>query len=158
MKFLTWAGIVLLAVVAGACSQTPPETRLINDAVTALGGADKVNAVKTLVIEGEGIAGNMGQNVMPDYKLQNWKVTEYKRSVDLANGRWSMQQLRTPTFPFAPAPNQRQYQGLDGDVAYNVGGPQNAAARASGMVARDRRLEALHHPLAAIRAALDPTP
>lgn len=157
MKFKRWAGVVGLALLAVACSQTPPETRLIQQAAEALGGAERIQAAKTLVIEGEGIAGNIGQNVGPEDALQNWTVTEYKRSVDLGNGRWNMQQLRTPTFPYAPGPNQRQNQGLDGDVAYNIGGPQNVATRASAMVARDRRLEALHHPLTAMRAALDPT-
>jgi glyoxylase-like metal-dependent hydrolase (beta-lactamase superfamily II) len=157
MKFIRWAGVVLLAVLAGACTQTPPETQAIQDAAVALGGAERIQAVRSLVIEGEGVAGNIGQNVLPDDKLQNWTVTEYKRSMDLVNGRWAMQQLRTPTFPYAPGPFQRQNQGLDGDVAWNVGGPQNAAIRASAMTARDRRVEALHHPLTAIRAALDPT-
>ncbi len=156
MKFTRWAGVLLLAVIAGACSQSPPETRLIQQAAEALGGVERIQAAKSLVIEGEGIAGNIGQNVGPEDALQNWTVTEYKRSVDLANGRWTMQQLRTPTFPYAVGPNQRQNQGLDGDVAFNVGGPQNAATRASAMTARDRRVEALHHPLTAIRAALDP--
>ena len=157
MKVIRWAGLILVTVLAAACSQTPPQTQAIQDAAAALGGAERILAARSLVIEGEGIAGNIGQNVLPDDALQNWTVTEFKRSVDLANGRWSMQQLRTPTFPFAPGPNQRQNQGLDGDVAWNVGGPQNAATRASAMVARDRRVEALHHPLTAVRAALDPT-
>ncbi|MEQ1579884.1 MAG: MBL fold metallo-hydrolase [Steroidobacteraceae bacterium] len=157
MKFIRWAHVFMLAALA-ACSQTPPETKLIQQAADAMGGVAKIQAAKTLVIEGEGLAGNLGQNVLPENKLQNWDVTEYKRSTDLAGGRYTQQMVRTAnTFPFAPGSVQRQFQGLDGDVAYNVGGPQNAAARASAMVARDRRLEALHHPLAAVRAALDPT-
>ncbi len=157
MKVIRWAHVFMLAALA-ACTQTPPETKLIQGAAEAMGGAAAIQAAKTLVIEGEGLAGNLGQNVLPESKLQNWEVTEYKRSTDLAGGRYTQQMVRTAkTFPFAPGSVQRQFQGLDGDVAYNVGGPQNAAARASAMVARDRRLEALHHPLAAIRAALDPT-
>ena len=157
MKVMRWAHVFMLAALA-ACTQTPPETKLIQAAADAMGGATAIQAAKTLVIEGEGIAGNIGQNVLPESKLQNWEVTEYKRSTDLASGRYTQQMVRTAkTFPFAPGSVQRQFQGLDGDVAYNRGGPQNAAARASAMVARDRRLEALHHPLAALRAALDPT-
>ena len=58
---------------------------------------------------------------MPDGELPVWKVTEFKRTIDLANGRTRMQQLRTAQFLFAGATVQRQNQGLDGDVAYNVG-------------------------------------
>lgn len=156
MKFIRWAQVVMLAALA-ACTQTPPETKLIQEAADAMGGAAAIQAAKTLVIEGEGIAGNIGQNVLPDDPLQNWDVTEYKRSIDLAGGRYTQQMVRTAnTFPFAPGSVQRQFQGLDGDVAYNVGGPQNAASRQSAMTASDRRIEALHHPLAIMQAALDP--
>ncbi len=161
MRFAHHAAVALLAVIAGACSQTPPETRLIDDAAAALGGVDRINAAKTLVVEGDGIAGGFGQGMMPDDPtLLNWTVTEYNRSADLSDGRWIMRQLRTPTFP-GPPPYQRLVQGLDGDIAYNVvgspGEPQDIAVRASAIVARDRRVEALHHPLGALRAALDPT-
>lgn len=146
----------MLAALA-ACTQTPPETKLIQEAADAMGGAAAIQAAKTLVIEGEGIAGNIGQNVLPDDPLQNWDVTEYKRSIDLAGGRYTQQMVRTAnSFPFAPGSVQRQFQALDGDVAYNVGGPQNAASRQSAMAASDRRVEALHHPLAIMQAALDP--
>ena len=61
--------------------------------------------------------------------------------------------MRTAQFQFAGANVQRQQQGLDGDVAYNV----DAAAkrgRAGEQEARDRRIDMLHHPLTVVRAAL----
>src|SRR6185295_14194451 len=43
----------------------------------------------------------------------------------------------------------------DKDVAYNIA-PNGAATRASNAAARDRRAEIYHHPIAIVRAALDP--
>jgi hypothetical protein len=148
-----WA--VCVAVLAGACAQLPPEMQVVNDAAAALGGKDRIQAMKTLIIEGEGPAPNAGQNRMPDSELPVWKVTEFKRSIDLANGRMRTQQLRTAQFLFAGATVQRQNQALDGDVAYNLG-QDGSATRAGEAAARDRRMELLHHPITIVRAALDP--
>src|SRR5215471_11079281 len=141
----------LLAVATG-CARTAPEHKVINDAVDALGGRQQVLAVKTLTIQGEGPAPNVGQNTMPDSELPVWKVTEFKRTIDLPNHRMRTTQVRTALFLFANA--QRQDQGLDGNVAYNVG-ENGAAARAPASVARDRRIELLQHPLVLIREVLD---
>jgi hypothetical protein len=148
--------LCLLAVAAAGtvCSSTPPEHRVINGAADALGGRQKILAVKTLTIEGEGPAPNVGQNTMPDSELPVWKVTEFKRSIDFPNHRTRVQQLRTAQFLFANANTQRQNQGLDGDVAYNVGA-DGTAARASTAAARDRRAELLQHPLVLVREVLD---
>src|SRR5262249_23517470 len=50
---------------------------------------------------------------------------------------------------------QRQVTGIDGEVAYNVAA-NGTATRAPNAVAVDRRVEMYHHPLTAVRAALDP--
>jgi hypothetical protein len=63
-------------------------------------------------------------------------------------------QLRTAQFLFANANTQRQNQGLDGEVAYNIGA-DGTASRASAAVARDRRVELLQHPLVIVREVLD---
>src|SRR5712691_7155755 len=120
---------LLIALAVSSCARTPPGLQAVVDAANALGGRDKILAIKTLTIEGEGAAPNVGQNTMPDGDLPVWKVTEFKRTIDLASGRMRMQQLRTAQFLFANANTQRQDQGLDGNVAFNVG-PDGAAARA----------------------------
>ena len=57
----------LIAAVTGtACTQASPEQQIVNDAAAALGGRDKILAVKTLVIEGGGTNGNLGQDMSPD--------------------------------------------------------------------------------------------
>jgi hypothetical protein len=153
---MTRLWLVLVAAALGACAQRTPEQQILDDAAEALGGRDRILAVKTLVLEGEGSNGNLGQDMRPDSTAQSFRVTDYKRSVDVAGRRARTEQTRTPNFDFfqGKAP-QKQVQGLDGDVAYNVA-PTGAATRASNAVAGDRAVEWHHHPLTALRAALDP--
>jgi hypothetical protein len=147
--------VLMLAVVAG-CAAVPPERKVIDEVAAALGGKSRLQAVTTIVIEGEGSAPNVGQNAMPDGDLPVWKVTDFKRTIDLTNGRTRVQQLRTAQFQFANSPIQRQNQSLDGDIAYNTGS-DGQATRVGEAAARDRRLEMMHHPVAIVRAALEPT-
>ena len=147
---------VMLAVIAGACTSAPPEQQLVNDAAAALGGRDRIIAVKTLTIEGDGSNGNLLQDMTPDASGQLFLLSGYKRSIDVTGARARTEQTRTPNFAYfqGNAP-QQQIQGIDGDVAYNIGA-NGTATRGSNAVARDRRAEIFHHPLTLIRAALDP--
>lgn len=147
---------LMLAVgVAGACTQTPPETKVVNDAAEALGGASQVQAVKTLTLEGAGMNANLGQNRNPDADLPLFDVTAFTRTVDLTNGRARQDQTRVAAGQAGAQP-QKQNFGLDGDVAFNVGA-DGKAVRQAARVATDRRNELiLHHPVAVIQAALDP--
>ena len=150
---------VVLIVAFAACAQVgcieSSESRLVHAAADAMGGSERLMDVKTLVIEGEGTSPNLGQNRTPDDELPVWKVTGFKRSIDLVNQRSRTEQLRVAQFLFAGATIQRQNQSLDGDVAYNVG-EDGKASRASVQAAEERRIEVLHHPLMAVRAALEP--
>jgi hypothetical protein len=53
---MTRQTVLLLPIVVmfTACARPAPEQRVVRDAASALGGAEKVLAVNTLVIEGEG--------------------------------------------------------------------------------------------------------
>jgi len=146
---------IITTVFIGACSSTPPERKIIDEAAAALGGADRIRALKTLTIEGSGSAPNAGQNRMPNDELPVWKVTEYSRAIDFPNGRTRVRQRREAQFLFAGATTQQQTQGLDGDTAYNVA-PDGAMTRAGLAAARDRRLDLLQHPITIMLAALDP--
>jgi len=148
--------VVLFLAATMGCGRTPPERQLLADAATALGGAERIGALKSIAVDGEGDAPNIGQNRMPDSELPNWKVTQYKRTTDLVNDRTDMSQVREAQFQFAGALVQRQHQGQDGDVAVNYT-PAGEAARGGDAQARDRRRESLHHPIAAMRAALAQT-
>ncbi len=151
------AVLVMTAAVAAAsaaCSRPTPEQQIVNDAATALGGRDRVLAVTTLVLEGEGTQYNLGQDIVPGASGQTFTVSQYTRTIDVPGGRARTELTRTPNFQFfqGPAP-QTQINGLAGDVAYNVAA-NGTATRAGGTALADRRLEILHHPVTAVRAAL----
>ena len=155
MRRMTWL-VLITAALAGGCTRATPEQQIINDAAAALGGSAKIAAVKTIVIEGEGSNGNLGQDMSPDATGQAFAVTGYKRAMDVPSGRVRIEQTRTPNFTFFQGQQpQKQVLGLDGDVAYNVA-PNGMATRAADAVATDRRAETYHHPVTIIRAALDP--
>ena len=155
MKRMAW--LVLIAAGAiGGCTQATPEQQTIDDAAAALGGRDRILAVKTLVLEGGGTNGNLGQDMTPDATGQAFTVTDYRRALDAAGGRVRIEQTRAPNFTFFQGQQpQKQVLGVDGDIAYNVA-PNGMATRAGEAVAKDRRAESYHHPITIVRAALDP--
>jgi glyoxylase-like metal-dependent hydrolase (beta-lactamase superfamily II) len=155
MRRMTWL-VLITAALVGGCTRATPEQQIVNDAAAAIGGGDKIAAVKTIVIEGEGSNGNLGQDMSPDATGQAFTVTGYKRAMDVPSGRVRIEQTRTPNFTFFQGQQpQKQVLGIDGDVAYNVA-PNGMATRAADAVAMDRRAETYHHPVTIIRAALDP--
>jgi glyoxylase-like metal-dependent hydrolase (beta-lactamase superfamily II) len=147
---------LLTLVLFPACATPTEEQRFVNDAAAALGGAERLLAVKTLVIEGEGTHYNLGQDVAPGASGQTWAVTEYRRAIDVANERARTELSRVPKFTYwqGLAP-QRQVQGVDKAIGYNVNA-SGVASRVAQAAADDRRAELLRHPLIAVRAALDP--
>jgi glyoxylase-like metal-dependent hydrolase (beta-lactamase superfamily II) len=152
----TLCAISLAAVVIGGCSQANPEQQTVNDAAAALGGSDRVQAVRTVVIEGTGTQWNLGQDLTPTATGQTFTIANYRRAIDVAGGRARTELTRSPNFPFfAGQAAQKQVQGFDGEVAYNVAA-NGTATRAATPVATDRRTEIYHHPITAVRAALDP--
>ena len=154
MKRLVRSLIVFAA--ASACARGTPEQRVVEDAASALGGRDRILAVRTIVIEGEGTNGNLGQDMTPEATGQQFNVTGYKRMIDVAAGQSKIEQTRTPNFAYFQGPQpQKQVLGLAGDIGYNVA-PNGTATRVSNAVAKDRRSEIFHHPITIVRAALDP--
>jgi hypothetical protein len=149
---------VLAGVLAGlctACARPATERSVLDEAAAALGGAERLQALRSFAISGTGSAPNAGQNRMPDDDLPVWKVNEYLRTVDLANPRTRVRQVREAQFLFAGELVQQQTQGVDGDIAYNVAA-DGRMTRAGAAAVRDRRVEMLHHPITLVRAALDP--
>ena len=156
MTRTTWFTLLTAAAVS-ACATPTPEQQVVNDASSALGGRDRILAVKMLVIEAEGSNGNLLQDMTPEAAGQAFLVSGYTRSIDVATGRARTEQTRTPNFAyFQGQMPQKQVLGIDGDVGYNVAANGNAT-RVSNTVAKDRRAEIHHHPLTVVRAALDPT-
>ena len=152
----------LMALLAAAalvsCSQATEEQRIVNDAAEALGGRDRILAVKTLVIEGEGTEYTLGLDVNPTAHGQTYTLRPYRRTIDIAGGRARTELTRTTNFVWFDVPGrapQPQVEGIDGTVGYNIAA-SGRAKRTNDTVSNDRRLELLHHPLTAVRAALDP--
>jgi glyoxylase-like metal-dependent hydrolase (beta-lactamase superfamily II) len=147
---------LLAAAAFTACTTATPEQQIVTDAVSALGGRDRLLAVKTLVLEGGGTNGNLLQDMTPEASGQAFLVSGYRRSIDIAGRRAKIEQTRTPNFAYfqGMAP-QRQVSGIDGDVGYNVAA-NGVATRVPDTTARDRRADILQHPLTIVRAALDP--
>ena len=54
--------VLAVAILASCCARRTPEQTLIYDAATALGGADRIRSLTTLVVTGSGSAPNAGQN------------------------------------------------------------------------------------------------
>ncbi len=149
--------LALLATLSlAACTRLTPEQQIVSDAAKALGGRDRVLAVKTLVIEGGGTQYSLGQDVVPGASGETYTITDYRRAVDLVGDRARIGLTRTPNFAFYQGPAaQKQLQGLDGAIGYNVA-PNGTANRISDAATADRRAEWSQYPLFAVRAALDP--
>lgn len=123
----------------------------------ALGGRAKVEAVKSIVIEGSGVNYNLGQDMKPEAATQQFAITNYKREFDVEQGRQRVEQTRTPKFAYFQGPQaQTQIQVLDGDVAFNVGANGAATRLGTATAERDRRTDFFHHPITALKAATAP--
>src|SRR5262245_24010456 len=92
--------IIAATLAASACSRPTPERQIVDDAATALGGRDRLLALKTLIIEGEGTNGNLGQDMTPEATGQAFALKGYKRTIDVAGGRVRIEQTRTPNFSY----------------------------------------------------------
>ena len=148
-----FGSIAAVAMLAG-CAPQPPEQQFLNDALRAVGGRNRVEAVKTIVIQGEGINYNLGQDEKPEAATQTFAITGFVRKIDVASGRQRVEQTRTPKFAYFQGPQpQTQIQALDGAVAFNVN-PAGEASRISATAERDRRTERFHHPITALRSAI----
>jgi glyoxylase-like metal-dependent hydrolase (beta-lactamase superfamily II) len=151
-KWLAAGTLVLLT----SCARTTPAQQIVNDAAASLGGAERLQAVRTLTLEGDGLHYYLGQDVVPGASGQTFAVSGYKRVIDLPGGRMRSELTRTPNFLyFQGQMPQRQVQGVDGEVGYNVNARGNAT-RVPNPAAQERRTELHHHPLTIVRAALAP--
>ena len=145
--------LVASAVLLSGCGPASPEMQVIEDVAEALGGMRAVQNAKTVVIQGRGTNFRLGQNEDPDASLPEYKISEFTWEIDLVNGRWRQEQLRTSNFfTDNPLVDQRQIIAVDGDVAFDIS-EDGTARRASSQVARDRQAELYHYPVSLIQAA-----
>lgn len=144
----------ILALTIAVPAALAAQSSALDAAAAALGGRDRILAVRTLVLEGTGTALNVGQNLTPTAETQ-FEITSYRRAIDFANGRWFQDVTRMPKFPTAnPAP-QRLRWAIDGDVAFNVNN-NGSQIRFGGSLVPERQLDLLNHPVGFIQAAYAP--
>ena len=161
MRYRTLGLLLASAMLLGpGLRAQSAEQQIVNDAAAALGGRERILAVKSLVVQGGGHDLNIGQSLRYDeLGLQSdvWQIRDYKRTYDLANGRARFEVVRAAQYPyFQGIGGDRVVQGLDGDVAFNIGGNGNAT-RVFGGQLNGRRAEYLRHPLTLVRVALGPS-
>ncbi|MBM3769761.1 MAG: MBL fold metallo-hydrolase [Acidimicrobiia bacterium] len=151
------AVVVAACLVVGACgSSQGTSQQVIEQAAAALGGLDRLRSLKSIAMEGEGTNGNLGQDLTPEATSQTFTITGYRRVISFSANTLRTEQTRTPGFLYFQGQEpQKQVMGVDGDIGYNTS-PLGAAVRMSEAVTRQRRVEMLHHPVSAVRAALDP--
>lgn len=149
--------VCILAFVPGtspALNSRVPEVRSTPapDAVAqAMGGKERVLAVRTLVLEGTGELLFFGPTHTPDAKTQI-TLTGFRRSYDFVGRRWLLDQTRESRFLTPMPPPLRVRLGLDGAVGYNVPGDGDMAGT-SASVATDRSRVFISHPIGFIQAA-----
>ncbi len=148
-------GVTIIAAALAGCSPSSPETALLDEVVTALGGAEAIRSANTLVLDGVGSSYNLGQNANSDGELPTFEVTEYRRAIDFAGGRWQVRWTREPRYLTGNTNPRIQTLGLDNGVAFNVTGNGNLQ-RMSELEGRLRRTGLSMHPIGLLRVALDP--
>ena len=100
---------VVAALTAYATAQQQPQAavRLIAAAADALGGRERILAVKTIVLDGYGEAAyqNGGGNISasPDAPQKWVRIPEYQKTIDLEHRRMRVRQRNHQGFVFASA-------------------------------------------------------
>src|SRR5216110_693012 len=125
---------LICALLAAGClagggirAQAPSARQAVELAATALGGADRIRAVKNITLIGyaQYAYQNGGGNIspLPGAPQKFIAANDYRRIYDLEHGRTLHQERRNDLFPFAAYGGHDfalQRQGLDGDIAYNI--------------------------------------
>ena len=175
MSYKKLMAVCVLAAGTGAWflqvghAQTAPARTIAEDAAKALGGIDKVRAVKNITLHGYAqYAYQMGGGRIsgsPDAPEKYMAANDLTRVYDLANDRFQMRERRNMVFPFL-APFGHSFalndNRLDGDIAFDINGDraQRVAQFTDGALAMDgvhmRRMWMMNNPVALVRAMLDP--
>lgn len=151
--------VITACLVVGGCGSNVDTTgsqQAVEGAAVALGGLARLRTLKSVSMNGSGVHRNLGQDLTPEATGQTYTITGYRRIISFTANALRSEQTRTPTFPhFQGQDAQTQIMGVDGDVGYNLS-PLGVAVRVSEAATRQRWTEMLHHPVAVVRAALEP--
>jgi glyoxylase-like metal-dependent hydrolase (beta-lactamase superfamily II) len=156
------AACLLATVMWGDASGQSSALNTVRKAAKALGGVDRIMAVRSLRLEGYGQEAlqNGGGNTSASTEApQRWNnVMSWEETIDLANQRARIRQRSQSWLPAATLSrvigNVMTTSVLDGEIAYTVNG-QGVARRANPRTADNLRTEMNTHPVAVVRLALD---
>ena len=158
------ASILAVGLCTAHAVRAQPATdarQVVTRAAEALGGAEKIQALRTMRLRGYGHDqyqdGGSLITTEPTAPEKMTIITAYERVIDLANNRTRVRAKQSRAFVFAAQAMMEGRpidQGLDGDVAFDTPAA-GAARRQSRETAMRRRMELLANPIVAVRAALD---
>src|SRR3954468_17511387 len=169
------AGTVVIGAIVGSSAtqigraQTAPARVVVERAAAALGGIERIRAVKNITLHGYGqYAYQMGGgriSASPDAPEKYMAANDLTRVYDLEHDRFQMRERRNMLFPFL-GPFGHSFalndNRIDGDVAFDVNGdrPQRVARFSDSPLIMDgahmRRMWMMNNPVALVRAMLDP--
>jgi glyoxylase-like metal-dependent hydrolase (beta-lactamase superfamily II) len=174
MRMKSIAAVVTL-ILAGASgrpvglAQSLAGRGVVEAAARALGGADRIRAVRNITLHGYAqYAYQMGGGRIAgstDAPEKYLAANDLTRVYDLEHGRFEMRERRNMLFPFlGPFGHSFALNDniLDGDIAYDRDGDraQRVPAFSDNPLMMDgvhmRRMWMLNHPTALMRALLDP--
>jgi glyoxylase-like metal-dependent hydrolase (beta-lactamase superfamily II) len=148
------------AAVSAHAQQTGDARQVVARAAEALGGAERIQALRTMRLRGYGHdAYQDGGSLIttePTAPEKMTILTAYERVIDLANDRTRVRAKQSRAFVFAARAMMEGRpidQSLDGTIAFDVAA-NGAPRRLSSEVAARRRMELLANPIVAVRAAL----
>jgi glyoxylase-like metal-dependent hydrolase (beta-lactamase superfamily II) len=143
---------VLVSLTATSTASAQRRRTALDAVATAMGGRTRVMAVKTVSMIGRGSNYNLGQNPAPTDSLPMYEVTEFRRIADFHQGRWRVEQSRTPRFVTANTAAQRQVFAGDRQLGFDVL-PDGSSRVATGRLVSDPRNELVHHPIGFLQTA-----
>src|SRR5215510_2407769 len=161
---LALGGILGVSLAQVGHAQPAPSRSVVEQAAKALGGIDRIRAVKNITLHGYAqYAYQMGGGRIsgaPEAPEKYIAANDLTRVYDLENGRFQMRERRNMLFPFL-APFGHSFalndNRLDGDVAFDINGdrPQRVPQFLDTALILDgvhmRRMWMLNNPVALVR-------
>ena len=154
---------------ASRASRPPAAVAVVEAGAAALGGADRIRAVRNITAHGYGVYAYHfgGSSISGAVQVPTKQIAanELRRVYDLENDRFQLIERRNWLFPFLIKAGHEWQQTnvvLDGDIAWAVenGTPRRLARWEEGTNWIDgpvmQRLWMMNNPVALLRALLDP--
>lgn len=149
-----------LSLPVSATAQDAVARAVVEDAAAALGGPERIAALRTLRLRGYGHEAYQdgGSEITTEERAPEkmTNLSAYQREIDLANGRTLVRARLSRAFVFAARGMMTGLpiaQALDGDIAFDLAA-DGSARRQAAATAQRRRMELLANPVMAVRTAL----